>query len=83
VPRETQNLLAAGRIISVDHRVHHATKEIPACMAVGGAAGTAAAMAAAADGDVSRVDVAALRRKLVARGALLDYFDRPALGSAS
>lgn len=82
VPRETTNLLAAGRIISVDHRVHHATKEIPACMAVGEAAGTAAAMAAAStDGDVGRIDVGELRRRLVARGALLDYFDAPTLGS--
>jgi len=81
VPRETTNLLAAGRIISVDHRVHHATKEIPACMAVGEAAGIAAAMAAAGDGDVRRVEVAELRRRLVQRGALLDYFDGSALGS--
>ena len=43
--REFANLLAAGRMISVDHRVHHATKEIPACMAVGEAAGCAAALA--------------------------------------
>ena len=34
---------AAGRCISVDHRVHHATKEIPSCMVTGEAAGTAAA----------------------------------------
>lgn len=44
--RGTANLLAAGRCISVDHRVHHATKEIPACMATGQAAGIAAALAA-------------------------------------
>jgi len=81
VPRETSNLLVAGRIISVDHRVHHATKEIPACMAVGEAAGIAAAMAAAGDGDVRRVEVAELRRRLVRRGALLDYFDDGAVGS--
>ncbi|MCH8891446.1 MAG: FAD-dependent oxidoreductase, partial [Myxococcales bacterium] len=36
--RGTANLLAAGRCISVDHRVNHATKEIPACMATGQAA---------------------------------------------
>ena len=40
---ELGNLLVAGRCISVDHRVHHATKEIPACMATGEAAGIAAA----------------------------------------
>ena len=75
VTRETGNLLAASRIISVDHRVHHATKEIPACMAVGQAAGEAAALALDQDGDVRAVDAAILRARLVAGGALLDYFD--------
>jgi len=74
LPRETTNLLAAGRIISVDHRVHHATKEIPPCMAVGEAAGTAAALALERGGDVTAVDPAALRRRLARAGALLDYF---------
>jgi 2-polyprenyl-6-methoxyphenol hydroxylase-like FAD-dependent oxidoreductase len=73
--REYANLLAAGRMISVDHQVHHATKEIPACMAVGEAAGCAAALALEYDGDAQAVDAAALRRRLVAGGALLDYFD--------
>jgi glycine/D-amino acid oxidase-like deaminating enzyme len=72
--RELVNLLAAGRIISVDHRVHHATKEIPACVAVGQAAGTAAVLALDRGGDVRAVDVALLRHRLVADGALLDYF---------
>jgi len=73
--REFQNLLAAGRMISVDHRVHHATKEIPACMAVGQAAGVAAVMALDNDGDVTAVDASALRQRLRDSGALLDYFD--------
>jgi len=73
--REFRNLLAAGRIISVDHRVHHATKEIPACMAVGEAAGQAAVLALSHGGDAGAVDAAQLRRGLVASGALLDYFD--------
>ena len=75
LPRERTNLLAAGRIISVDHRVHHATKEIPACMAVGEAAGIAATLALESGGDVSAVDPAALRDRLRAAGALLDYFE--------
>ncbi|MBW2282558.1 MAG: FAD-dependent oxidoreductase [Deltaproteobacteria bacterium] len=68
------NLLAAGRHISVDHRVHHATKEIPACMAVGEAAGIAAHLALDAGARASAVDVQKLRAQLRARGALLDYF---------
>ncbi|MGH9390130.1 MAG: FAD-dependent oxidoreductase, partial [Vicinamibacteria bacterium] len=42
--REFRNLLVAGRCISVDHRAHHSTKEIPPCFATGEAAGTAAAL---------------------------------------
>jgi hypothetical protein len=72
--REFRNLLAAGRDISVDHRVHHATKEIPACMAVGEAAGLAAALALDARSDPGAVDPQQLRKQLRARGALLDYF---------
>ena len=76
LPREVQNLLVAGRCISVDHRVHHATKEIPACMATGQAAGTAAALALECGvdpgellGDPARV--AKLRERLVSAGAIV------------
>jgi glycine/D-amino acid oxidase-like deaminating enzyme len=70
--REFPNLLAVGRCISVDHRVHHATKEIPACMATGEAAGTAAALAVQAGVDPKHLDVAALQRKLESGGAILN-----------
>ncbi|HEY5640899.1 MAG TPA: FAD-dependent oxidoreductase [Dehalococcoidia bacterium] len=69
--RGTANLLTAGRCISVDHRVHHATKEIPACMATGQAAGIAAALAAEGR-DAAAVDVAALQKRLRDAGAILD-----------
>jgi hypothetical protein len=65
------NLLVAGRCISVDHRVHHSTKEIPACFATGEAAGTAAAMAVAAGIVPGRIDVRALQHRLIERGAIL------------
>ena len=41
-------------------------------MATGEAAGTAAAMAAPADGDVTKVDVAHLQNRLRERGAILE-----------
>jgi hypothetical protein len=69
--RVTANLLAAGRCISVDHRVHHATKEIPACMATGQAAGIAAALAAEGR-DATKVKVATLQKRLRDAGALLE-----------
>jgi succinate dehydrogenase/fumarate reductase flavoprotein subunit len=69
--RELANLLAAGRCISVDHRVHHATKEIPACMATGEAAGTAAALAVASGAAPCDVDVPELQARLAKKGAIL------------
>jgi glycine/D-amino acid oxidase-like deaminating enzyme len=69
---EIENLLVAGRCISVDHRTHHATKEIPPCIATGEAAGTAAAMAVRAGIPPARLDVDSLRARLLAQGAILD-----------
>ena len=69
--REAENLLAAGRCISVDHRVHHATKEIPSCMMTGQAAGTAAALAVRAGIGPHRVDVAVLQDTLRRDGAII------------
>lgn len=63
------NLLVAGRCISTTRYVHQATKEIPAAMATGEAAGTAAAIAATAGAGVREIDVAGLRRTLRAAGA--------------
>ena len=70
-PREVSNLLVAGRCISVDHRVHHSTKEIPACFATGEAAGTAAALAARLNTRPSALDVGTLQDTLVHQGASL------------
>ena len=69
--RETANLAVAGRCISVDHRTHHATKEIPACFATGEAAGTGAAMALQRGEELAGLDVQALRTRLRAAGAYL------------
>lgn len=70
-PNEVSNLLVAGRCISVDHRVHHATKEIPACFATGQAAGTGAAMAAAAGLKPMELDIQSLQARLISQGASL------------
>ncbi len=66
---------ASGRLkgaISVDHRTHHATKEIPACFATGEAAGLGAAMALQRGQSLAALDVPALRAALVKAGAFLD-----------
>jgi hypothetical protein len=69
--REFPNLLVAGRCISVDHRVHHATKEIPACFATGEAAGTAAALAVHGTIEPKALNVRQLQQRLAERGAIL------------
>lgn len=69
-PRLT-NVVAAGRCISTTRYVHQATKEIPAAMATGEAAGVIAAMAAGAPCDVHDVDVGRVRSVLRASGAIV------------
>lgn len=65
------NLLVAGRCISTTRYVHQATKEIPAAMATGEAAGAAAARAASTRGNVRELDVEELRADLASAGALV------------
>ncbi|MDP6705025.1 MAG: FAD-dependent oxidoreductase [Alphaproteobacteria bacterium] len=67
-----RNFLASGRCISVDRRIHTAIKEIPPAMATGEAAGTAAALAAAGNGDVRSIETARLQARLRKAGAILD-----------
>lgn len=72
LPRGLSNLLVAGRCISADHRVHHATKEIPPCMATGEAAGTAAALALHEGVGLKELDMAKLQKRLREQGAILE-----------
>ncbi len=77
LPCELRNLLVAGRCLSVDSRVHQATKEIPACMATGEAAGTAAALAIGEGVDPPSLRVDEIRNVLTARGAIVELGARP------
>jgi hypothetical protein len=75
-PRATRNLLVAGRCISTDRPVQGSTRVMPNCLAMGEAAGCAAARAAAHHhGDVRAVDVAQLRETLRGYGAYLPEID--------
>lgn len=67
------NLLVAGRCISADHDALASCRVMAPCMAMGEAAGVAAAMAAADGGahDVATVDVDALQDTLRSAGAVL------------
>lgn len=71
VPRQLENVLVAGRCISTDRAMQASIRVMPGCYILGQAAGLAAGMAAAADGNVRSVDVPTLQRKLLDMGAYL------------
>ncbi len=69
--KEYDNLLAAGRCISVDHIAHSSTRIQGTCILTGQAAGTAAAMAKAQNTEVALIKVSELRRQLIEDGVYL------------
>lgn len=72
IPMALDNALVAGRGVSASHAAQAAIRVMTISMAVGQAAGTAAAIAACRHaGEVRRVDSADLRSKLTAAGAIL------------
>jgi hypothetical protein len=71
IPRKLRNVLVAGRCISADREVQGSTRVMPVCLCLGEAAGEAAAMAAAAGGEVRAVNAGALRSRLRQQGAYL------------
>lgn len=71
VSAELSNLMFAGRCISVDDHVVGSTRVMVSCMAMGQAAGLAAAMAVSEGKTPADVDVQALRQKLLAQNAIL------------
>ena len=76
LPRGVENLLVAGRHYSATPAAQKISREIPPCMAMGEAAGVAAALALDAGVRVRDVDVALVQRTLRAQGA--DPGDDPA-----
>lgn len=68
VPREIENLLFAGRLISADPLAFASVRGMPQCMAMGQAAGTAASMALAQNVPVQQVDPARLVAALIKQG---------------
>lgn len=72
VPRDGRNLLVAGRCFSATHDAHASVRSMGQTMAMGQAAGAAAAMAARADGDIASVPVVDLRDQLRRDGAILE-----------
>jgi glycine/D-amino acid oxidase-like deaminating enzyme len=69
LPREVDQLLVAGRHYSATSAAQKMSREIPPCMAMGEAAGLAAAMALSAGISVKSVDTRRLQERLRAQGA--------------
>ncbi len=71
-PKGLKNVLVAGRSISCERIVQGSVRVMPVCLAMGEAAGLAAALAARSpEHDVHAVDVADLRERLQRHGAYL------------
>ena len=69
LPQKIDNLLVAGRHYSVTSQAQKISREIPPCMAMGEAAGVAAALAVQAGVVVRKVDVGQVQKTLRAQGA--------------
>ena len=69
LPRRIENLLVAGRHYSATSQAQKISREIPPCMAMGEAAGTAAALALNAGVTARDIDVRVLQKTLRAQGA--------------
>ena len=68
LPEGIENLLVTGRCVSATHEAAASVRITPTAMALGEAAGIAAAMAA--DGNAAGVDTAALREKIKEKGGV-------------
>jgi hypothetical protein len=75
--RDADNVLVAGRCFSATHDAHASVRSMAQCMAMGQAAGTAAALAVEADVTPRALPFARLRDRLRSDGAIL-VTDAPA-----
>lgn len=71
IPQKVEGLLMAGRCVSASHEAQASLRVVAVALAMGQAAGTAAAMAATAGSDVRQVSVPALQTLLKKQGAFL------------
>lgn len=70
-PKGLVNTLVAGRCVSTDRGVQASIRVMPGCYITGQAAGIAAAMTAAGDGDTRGIQISDLQARLEAMGAYL------------
>lgn len=75
LPAGIDGMLVAGRCFSATHDAHASARSMATCMAMGEAAGTAAALAVASGSTPRQLGVDSLRDCLVTTGALLNLSD--------
>ena len=71
VPKKVENLLVAGRCISSEQQPYESHRSMGPIMAIGQAAGTAAALCAKCGSTPRLLDVGRLQETLIAQGAVL------------
>ena len=71
VPVNCENLLVAGRSICGTSEAAASYRVMPCCIALGQAAGTAAALARRTGGEAGDIDTELLRRTLIQQGAVI------------
>ena len=69
LPQDIDNLAVAGRCVSAEQAMLGSLRVMPACMAMGQAAGTAAAMST----PLAKADIKELQQKLLADNVIMDY----------
>jgi hypothetical protein len=72
LPRNVEGVVVAGRCFSATHDAHASARSMATCMAMGQAAGTAAALCVAQGSVPRELDPRALRARLAADGATVD-----------
>ncbi|MEM7811321.1 MAG: FAD-dependent oxidoreductase [Planctomycetota bacterium] len=82
VPRGSDTVWVTGRCFSATHDAHASCRSMGQTMAMGEAAGTAAALSLAEDAGARSLDVTRLRESLADRGAVLERPDLAADTSA-
>jgi hypothetical protein len=77
IPKKLENVLIAGRMVSVDLVAHNSTRNTAACLVQGQAAGAAAALAVQSARSPAEVDAEQLRATLAGQGVLLNPVPDP------
>jgi len=73
VPYGSRNVIVAGRSVCADRAAFGTVRVMAVCMAIGQAAGTAAAIAAQKGLDMSKMDIPLLVKTLKEQGAVIDF----------